>query len=145
MAIDFAGPFPSGEYLLVATDEYSRYPEVGIVSSTSESVVLPRSDQIFARQGLPDICKTDNGPLFTGQAFAKYAEKDGFRRRKITSMWPEANGAVERFVETIKINIKASTAADGRNWKEQIPTFLRTFRATSYRATGVSPFEAMTG
>ena len=59
-------------------------------------------------------------------------------------MWPEANGAAERFVETIKTNIRASTA-DGRNWKEQIPTFLRTFRATPHSATGVSPFEAMTG
>ena len=59
-------------------------------------------------------------------------------------MWPEANGAAERFVETIKTNIRASTA-DGRNWKEQIPTFLRTFRAMSQSATGVSPFEATTG
>ena len=39
VAIDFAGPFPSAEYLLVVTDEYSRYPEVENVSSTSERVV----------------------------------------------------------------------------------------------------------
>ena len=139
VAIDFAGPFPSGEYVLVVTDQYSRYPEVEIVSSTSETVVLPRLDQIFARQGFPEICKTDNGPPFNGQAFAKFAEKNGFRHRKITPVWPEANGAAERFVETIKNNIR------GRNWKEQIPTFLRTFRATPHSAIGVSPFEAMTG
>ena len=59
-------------------------------------------------------------------------------------MWPEANGAAELFVETIKTNIRASTA-DGRNWKEQIPFPLRTFRATPHSATGVSPFEAMIG
>ena len=102
MAIDFAGPFPSGEYLLVVTDEYSRYPEVEIVSSTSERVVLPRLDQIFARHGFPDICKTDNVPPFNSQAFAKFAEKNGFRHRKITPMWPEAKGVAERSVETIK-------------------------------------------
>ena len=144
MAIDFAGPFPSGEYLLVVTDEYSIYPGVEIVSSTSERVVLPRLYQIFARQCFPDICEMDKGPPFNSQAFAKFAEKNGFRYRKITPTWPEANGAAERFVETIKTNIRASTA-DGRNWKEQIPTFLRTFRATPHSATGVSPFEAMTG
>ena len=49
VAIDFAGPFPSGQYLLVATDGYSRYSEVEIVSSSSERVVLPRLGQIFAR------------------------------------------------------------------------------------------------
>ena len=59
-------------------------------------------------------------------------------------MWPEANGAAERFVETTKTNIRSSTAY-GRNRKEQIPTFLRTFRATPHSATGVSPLKAMTG
>ena len=144
VVIDFSGPFPSGEYVLVVTDEYSRYPEGEIVSSTSERVVLSRLDQIFACQDFPEICKTDNGPPFNGQAFAKFVEKNSFRNRKMTLVWPEANGAAERFVEIIKNNIRAS-AADGRNWKEQIPTFLRTFRATPHSAAGVSPFEAMTG
>ena len=81
---------------------------------------------------------------FNSQAFAKFAEKNGFRHRKITPMWPEANGATERFVEAIKTNIRTSTA-DGRNWKEQISKFLLTFRARPHSAIGVSPFEAMTG
>ena len=29
--IDFKGPLPSGQYLLVIIDSYSRYPEVEIV------------------------------------------------------------------------------------------------------------------
>ena len=29
-AVDLAGPFPSGEYLLVVIDEYSRFPEVDV-------------------------------------------------------------------------------------------------------------------
>ena len=32
--IDFCGPFPTGEYLLVLIDAYSRFPEVDIVHST---------------------------------------------------------------------------------------------------------------
>ena len=35
IAIDFAGPFPSGEYAMVIIDEYSRFPEVEIVSTIS--------------------------------------------------------------------------------------------------------------
>ena len=31
VAVDLAGPFPSGEYLLVITDEYSRCPEVDVI------------------------------------------------------------------------------------------------------------------
>ena len=35
--IDFCGPFPGGDYLLVVIDAYSRFPEVEIVSSTSST------------------------------------------------------------------------------------------------------------
>ena len=30
VAVDFVGPFPTGEYLIIVIDEYSRYPEVEI-------------------------------------------------------------------------------------------------------------------
>jgi len=49
LAMDFLGPFPSGDYLLVVIDEYSRFPEVEIVKSTSAKSVIPRLDAIFAR------------------------------------------------------------------------------------------------
>ena len=41
-AMDFLGPFPSGDYLLVVIDEYSRFPEVEIVKSTSAKSAIPR-------------------------------------------------------------------------------------------------------
>ena len=53
VAVDFTGPYASGEYLLVVVDEYSRYPEVEIVSSTSAKATIPKLDAIFARQGIP--------------------------------------------------------------------------------------------
>ena len=46
--IDFCGPFPGDEYLLVVIDAYSRFPEVEIVSSTSSEVTIPKLDRIFA-------------------------------------------------------------------------------------------------
>lgn len=94
VAVDFAGPFPSGQYLLVVVYEYSRFPEVEIIHSTSAKVVLPRLKSIFARQGLPSVVKTDNGPPFQGQEFADFAVICGFKHRKITPLWPEANGGV---------------------------------------------------
>ena len=33
--MDYCGPFPMGEYLLVLIDAYSRFPEVEIVNSTA--------------------------------------------------------------------------------------------------------------
>lgn len=92
LAIDFSGPFPSGEYLLVIIDEYSRFPEVEIVPSTSAKTIIPKMEAIFARQGLPRTIKTDNGPPFNGSEFATFVKQLGIHHRKITPLWPEANG-----------------------------------------------------
>ena len=40
--IDFCAPFPTGEYLLVVIDAYSRFPEVEIVTSTSARATIPK-------------------------------------------------------------------------------------------------------
>ena len=92
LAVDFAGPFSSGNYL---TDEHNRFPEVEIISSTAASTILPRLETIFSRQGIPQAVKTDNGPPFNSQDFANFANEFGFHHHKISPLWPEANGAAE--------------------------------------------------
>ncbi len=46
--IDFCGPMPTGEYLIVLVDEYSRFPIVEIVRSITAKTVLAKLDKIFA-------------------------------------------------------------------------------------------------
>ena len=142
IALDFAGPFPSGQYLLVAIDEYSRFPEVEIISSTAAKVVIPKLNSIFARQGFPNIVKTDIGPPFQGTEFAEYAKTVGFKHRKITPLWPEANGIVERFMGTINKFVRASVAGN-HDWRAELDSFLLHYRATPHSATQISPFEAL--
>ena len=60
--MDFLGPLPSGEYPMVVIDEYSRFPEIEIVTSTSARSTIPKLDTIFAKQGILDVLKSDNGP-----------------------------------------------------------------------------------
>ena len=61
---DFSGPYPSGEYCLIVVDDYSRYPVVELVSTTSATAVIPSLDKIFSMFGIPEECKSDNGPPF---------------------------------------------------------------------------------
>ena len=51
--MDFCGPLPTGEYLFVIIDAYSRFPEVEIVHSTSAKAIIPKLDRIFSTHGLP--------------------------------------------------------------------------------------------
>lgn len=78
------------------------------VSSTSASAVIPKLDQLFASFGTPRIVKSDDGPPFNGEEFAKFVHVLGFRHCKVTPLWPRANGEVERFVRMLKKCTKAA-------------------------------------
>jgi len=141
--VDFVGPFPSGEYVLVVIDSYSKFPETEIVYSTSANATIPKLDAIFARQGIPVTVTTDNGPPFSGHEFSKFAQQLGFKHRKITPLWPQANSEAERFMQPLQ---KAIRAAHMRklNWKQEMQKFLRHYRATPHSVLRISPFEALT-
>ena len=70
--IDFCGPFPTGEYLLVTIDAYSRFPEVDIVRSTAPKGTISKLQRIFSTHGIPKIVRSDNGPPFTSHEFKIY-------------------------------------------------------------------------
>ncbi len=61
--VDFYGPLPTKEYLLVVIVRYSRFPEVEVVYSTRASAVIPKLDKIFAVHGIPKVIISDNGPM----------------------------------------------------------------------------------
>ena len=73
MSIDLCGPFKTGEYILVVVDDYSRYPEVEILHSSSARATIPKLDAIFARQGIPEVVKSDFGPPFNSDEFDNWA------------------------------------------------------------------------
>ena len=144
LAMDFLGPFPLGDYLLVVIDEHSRFPEVEIVKSTSAKSVIPRLDAIFARQGIPNELKTDNGPPFNGVEFSNFAKYLGFHHRKVQPLWPRANGEAERFMPNLEKCVRTAVV-EGKNWKQELYKFLRQYRATPHTTTNVSPSEALNG
>ena len=129
VSVDFVGPLPSGYMLLVVTDDYSIFPEVEIIKPTSAKTVIPNLDNIFSRQGIPQNVQTDNGPPFQGENFRNFGNDLGFTHRRITTLWPQANGEVERFVDTLLKAIRTAHI-EQKNWKQKMYRFLRQYRAT---------------
>ena len=144
ISLDFSGPYPSGEYCLIVVDDYSRYPVVEFISTTSAAAVIPRLDKFFSMFGIPEECKSDNGPPFQSREFAEYAKTQGFRHRKITPLHPEANGEAERFVKTLQKFITTITV-EGSSWRMSLPDFLRVYRSTPHTVTGRSPYSQLFG
>ena len=132
--IDFCGPFPSGEYLLVVIDAYSRFPEVDIVHSTKATSTISKLDRIFATNGVPAIIKSDNGPPFTSDEFHSYVTEIGVKHQKITPLWPQANSEAENFMKPLTKSVRAA-CTEKKNWKREIYTFLLNYRATPHTTT----------
>ena len=99
--MDFKGPIASDFYFIVLIDEYSRFPEVEIVRSTSAEAVIPKLHRILCTHGIPDEIKSDNGPPFNGKEIKHYAKRQGFHHRLIEPEHPESNGLAENFMRML--------------------------------------------
>ena len=140
--MDFWGPLPSGEYLLVVIDEYSRYPVVEITHSTSGTSVIPVLDKVFSTHGFPDTVKTDGGPPFNGNDFGMYLRWAGCTHRKVSPEDPEANGLAENFMKVLKKSWHTSLV-ENKGPKQELYKMLRQYRATPHSSTGRAPAEAL--
>ena len=62
ISVNFA-EIPNKEYLLLITDDYSRYPGVETVKSTAATTVIPKLDKLFSEFGVPDVVKSEIAPV----------------------------------------------------------------------------------
>ena len=138
VSIDFCEV--AGLYVLVVIDDYSRFPNIEITHSTAAKAVIPKLDRTFVAYGVPEVVKTNNGRSFSGHEFAQFADYLGFVFRKVTPLWPEANGEVERFTRCFGKVLRTTT-----NWKQQMYQFLRNYCATPHSTTVVAPATALFG
>ena len=115
LKIDFYGPLPSGQYILVILDCYSRFPEVEILTSISAKSVIPRLDSMFARHGVPSQVISDNGPPFQSNEFHWYMVAMGIQHTTSTPLWPQGNAEVEAFMKPLGKAIRTANV-EGRPW-----------------------------
>ena len=144
LAVDFLGPLPSDEYLLVVVDYYSRFMEVVIMKSITTSNTIKEINTIFIRFGIPRTISADNGPQFRSEEFKTYCENEGIQLNLTIPYWPQMNGEVERQNRTILKRLRIAET-EGKNWKEELDKFLLMHRATPHAVTGKSPSELLFG
>ena len=130
------------EYVLVLQDEYSRYPEIEIVTSTDHRAKIQAMDRMMSRFGIPEVVRSDNVPPFNGKEFSKFARYMGFDYKPVPPRAPWTNGLVERFMPNLKKAIQI-TRQEGKNWKQEMQKFLRAYRATPHSTTHCAPAELM--
>ena len=99
----------TGEHYLLVVDYFSRYPEIARLSSTTSATVIKSLQSIFARHGIPEVVRSDNGPQYSSQEFQTFAKSYGFQLITSSPRYAQSNGQAERMVKTVKQMLKQST------------------------------------
>ena len=139
---DFCGPLPNHKHALVLTDQYSRYPEVEMVTSTSITPVTKKLKKIFSTHGIPRVLQTDNGPPFNGERFQAFAAEMGFHHKRVTPTHPKSQGQVENFNKLINKTTKIA-CEEGIEIESAIYDMLQAYRQTPHPATKSTPYEIL--
>ncbi|KAE8281698.1 Retrovirus-related Pol polyprotein from transposon 17.6 Protease [Larimichthys crocea] len=99
----------SNKHYLVIVDYFSRFFEVAKLTHTTSDAVIEHFKSIFARHGIPDVVRSDNGPQFASEHFRKFAQQWGFDHVTSSPHFPQSNGEAERAVRTVKALLKKSS------------------------------------
>lgn len=144
VAIDFLGPLPSGEYLLVIIDYYSRYKEVEIMRQITANGTVDRLRRIFQRLGFPRTITLDNARQFLSSDFGDFCKESGIFLNFTVPYWPQQNGEVERQNRSLLKRFQISCALK-RDWKRDLEEYLMMYYSTPHSVTGKTPSELFMG
>lgn len=126
--------FKLNKWYLIIVDYYSRYFEIVPLTSMNEESVIEKMKEFFARFGICNICRSDNGPQFQSK-FRQFALDYHFKHVTSSPYYSQSNGAAEAAVKTAKNLIKKGN---------DIHESLLNYRSTPL-ANGFSPAELMMG
>ena len=148
LAIDFIGPISSpgsnDVYGIVLVDYYTKWPEVRIVKKVTTDSVIAFLEEIFAREGIPEILVSDNGVQLRSHKMQQFLRNSGVKHCRVALHHPMANGQVERFNRVIKETVQLTRKTE-LPWKKVLLDCLASYRMTPHSVTGYSPFELLRG
>ena len=96
-----------GRTYLLVVDYFSRYVEVSLMlASQTSSETVRALKSIFARHGVPEILRSDNGPQFASTEFDQFSKDYTFTHIALSPKLPQINGEAERAVQTVRTYLR---------------------------------------
>ena len=143
--MDLVSPLPRAtgnrRWLIIATDYFTKWVEAEPLANIKDKDSIKFFQKnIITRFGIPKTIISNNGTQFTSKPFIKYYLELGIKNIYSSPAYPQSNRQVEASNKTVLDGIKKRLEdAKGRQ-VEELPNVLWTFRTTSRRSTGETPF-----
>ena len=155
--LDLAGPFEVAdassptphavhkEWILLMVDYFTKVAEYEAIPDKAAMTIARRFLNAWIyRYGAPQYVTTDNGTEFLGD-FDTMLHCLGIDHIFTSVEHPQANGAVERLVRSLKTSLSAHCNNQLSAWKTSLPQMRYAHMVRIHAATKVSPFELLLG
>ena len=148
--LDIVSPFPKAarnkRYLLVDTDYFTKWVEAELLANI-RNMDAKRFvwKNIVTQFGIPRTLISDNSLQFDSKDFRRYCYDLGILNRYSTPAYPQENGQAEAINKVIVNGLKKRLDNTKRQWVEELPHVLWTYRTTPRKTTGETPFSMTYG
>jgi hypothetical protein len=149
--LDLFGPFPETsrgfKYVLVCIEHFTKWVEAfPLRDKSSAEVSYHTLHGVLSRYGAPAEIVTDGGGEFQKE-FDDLLFKFLVDHRHTSAHHPQANGAAERTVQTIKACLRRCVEDRGTrtDWDLYLPWVLMGYRITPQASTKLSPYYMLFG
>ena len=138
-------PFPKAignrRWLLVGTGYFTKWVETEPLANNRD-MDAKRSvwKNIVTQFGIFHTLISDNGLQFDSKTFRRYCCELGITNRYSTLAYPQGNGQAEIVNKVIVNGLKKRLDDTKGKWVDELLHILWTYRITSHRSTGETPF-----
>ena len=129
-----------GQDYLVVVDYFSNFWEIEHLPNTTMSTIIKKLKCHFARQGIPDIIISDNGPQFACEKFSNFASEWDFEHRPGSPGHQQTNGKAEAAVKEAKRLLWKA-----KDTKSDLYLAVLAHRNTPTESMGTSPAQGSLG
>ena len=105
--------FDRGQYMVKA-DMYSKmfFVQKMPSSGATTAAVVSKMKEIFAKHGIPDVLRSDNGPQYASAAFQEFTRNWEFKHITSSAHHPASNGFAESMVKIVKTALSKAKYSD---------------------------------
>jgi len=97
---------------LILIDYFSKFIEVGPLPKLDSASTIHMLKAIFARHGIPDTLRTDNGTNYSSKLFKQFTDSWDIKHVTSSPTYARSNGMVERCIKSFKHMMKKAEYDD---------------------------------
>ena len=91
---------------LIIVDYFSKFIEFNYLASLTATETIRSLKLVFARHGIPEIVRSDDGPQYDVAEFAKFVKDWEFKHVTSSPLYAQSNGEAKQVVQTAKNLLK---------------------------------------